>query len=403
MAFRSSTVVNGSSAASAAPAVPTGAATGDIAVVAIYKENAAAITAPAGFTNKVALTTSPTTQGSLHVYWKRLTAADSGTYSFTWTGSTWCAAVCGLWSGRVASGDPFDGTVGTAESVGSVSTLNVSTSPATASGDAVGVWTNFNGGATFTPPTNYTERHDDPVITLDTRDNVASGSTGNTTATATVSDFMKAFLGVLKVAGGLSASIGTALETDTALIFGDASNILIATETDFPSALGRLKSKVSGISLETDTAMPIGRRKTRPLGTTTETETAVVILRNSTGVALPVALETDTAQSIGRRKVKALGAALETNSARLIEVHVPTKIVKFPNYKDQLGEPRLLFRYTKPEPVSLIKRNGVWSEVISPHQDEIAAAQGFYQGGHRHVLTDAQAADLPPQYVEVIP
>lgn len=74
--------------------------------------------------------------------------------------------------------------------------------------------------------------------------------------------------------------------------------------------------------------------------------------------------------------------------------------VKFPTYKERLGNNELFRWYTKPEPVSLLKINGTWTEVISPHQDEIAAAQGYYQGGMLRVLTPAEAADLPPQYVE---
>lgn len=201
MAYRSSSSLAGASGATCNVPVPTGAASGDIVVVGIYKENTANITTvPSGFTLKAQLDTTAGSRGSLWVYWKRLTAGDTGTYNFAWTGSTWRAAAAAAFSGRVATGDPFDGTVGTAQSTTSVSTLNVSTSPAAASGDAVGSWTNFTGGNAFTPPTNYTERVDIDVIGLFTRDNVASGSTGNVTATSNVSGFQKAFLGVLALA-----------------------------------------------------------------------------------------------------------------------------------------------------------------------------------------------------------
>jgi hypothetical protein len=227
MAFRSSSSLAGASAANAAVPVPTGAASGDIAVVGIYMESAATVTPPSGFTLKSSLQTSVATRGRLDVFWKRLTAADSGTYTFTFT-STFRAAACGLWSGRIASGDPFDGTVGTAESTTTVSTLNVSTSPTGSNGDAVGFWTNFNGGAGFTQPTNYTERVDISVITMDTRDAVASGTTGNVTATATVSDFEKAFLGVLATAS--SGTTGTVAVTQAANT-SSASGVLGYTGT----------------------------------------------------------------------------------------------------------------------------------------------------------------------------
>ena len=202
MAFRSSSLLAGAGTNGAAVPVPTGATNLDIAVVGLYIEDTITITPPLGFTLKADLRTSATLRGGLVVYWKRLTGADSGTYSFTWTGTPWRGANCGLWSGRATSGDPFDGTVGTAESTVGVTTLNVSTSPAGSNGDAVGFWTSFNGGTSFTPPTNYTERADNSdVMCLDSRDAVTSGSTGSISATATITDFMKAFLGVLAVAG----------------------------------------------------------------------------------------------------------------------------------------------------------------------------------------------------------
>ena len=63
------------------------------------------------------------------------------------------------------------------------------------------MWTDFTGGNAWTAPGGYTERQDIDVITLDTADSIASGSTGNISATANVSGFIKAFLGVLQVAG----------------------------------------------------------------------------------------------------------------------------------------------------------------------------------------------------------
>lgn len=213
MAFRSSSNLVGSSTTTAAVPVPASAAINDIAVVGLYMESTAAISGggiPAGFTNKVSLQNTAASRGRLDVFWKRLTAADSGTYTFSWSGATFRAAACGLWSGRITTGDPFDNFVlgtGSAESTVTVTTLNVAASPAASLGDAVGFWTNFNGGAAFTPPGSYTEQQDvSGVITLDTRDAIAAGATGNVTATASITDFMKAFLGVLAPAGAVAAS-----------------------------------------------------------------------------------------------------------------------------------------------------------------------------------------------------
>lgn len=219
MTFRSSSGLTGGNGANAVIPVPTGAQTGDIVVVGIYKESTSTITGVAtGFTLKTSLTTSATARGSLYVYWKRLTANDTGSYTFSWSGSTFKSGCAVAHSGRVATGDPFDGTVGTAESTTTVATLNVSTSPASANGDAVGFWTNFTGGNSYTPPSGYTERQDLDVITVDTQDAVASGSTGSISATSNVSGFQKAFLGVLAEAS--SGFTGTAAITED----GDTSS-----------------------------------------------------------------------------------------------------------------------------------------------------------------------------------
>lgn len=206
MAFRSSSQLAIANVATIAVPVPASAANLDIAVAGIYMESTAAITGiPTGFTNKVSLQNTAATRGRLDVFWKRLTGADSGTYTFSWTGATFTAAACGLWSGRATSGDPFDnfvGGTGSAESTAGVTTLNVAGAPGTALGDAVGFWTNVNGGATFTAPASYTQQQAvSGVIALETRDAIAAGATGNVTASVNITDFMKAFLGVLQPAG----------------------------------------------------------------------------------------------------------------------------------------------------------------------------------------------------------
>lgn len=221
MAFRSSSILPAADGlAAVAVPVPAGAAAGDVVVVGIYKENTAAVTGPdATWTEAAALTTSASARGALHVWWKRLTAADTGTYTFSWSGPSFAEAVAGAWSGRAATGDPFDGAPGTAESTAHVTSLPVSATPAAAGGDAVGVWINFNGGVEFTPPANYTERQDGDVTTLDTRDAVAAGSTGSISATvlAAQSNFMKGFLGVLAAQPASTDVTGTLAGTLPAL------------------------------------------------------------------------------------------------------------------------------------------------------------------------------------------
>jgi hypothetical protein len=78
------------------------------------------------------------------------------------------------------------------------------------------------------------------------------------------------------------------------------------------------------------------------------------------------------------------------------------KQVKFPTYRQAAGRGKLYGRYQLSYPMSLVKRDGVWREVVTPAQDELAIAENYYIGGYTYPLTDEEAADLPPQYVEEV-
>lgn len=76
------------------------------------------------------------------------------------------------------------------------------------------------------------------------------------------------------------------------------------------------------------------------------------------------------------------------------------KRVKFPTYQMPAGRDKLLRRYLIDFPMSLVKSGGVWRAVVTPAQDELAVADKYYIGGYTYPLTDVEAADLPPEYVE---
>lgn len=79
------------------------------------------------------------------------------------------------------------------------------------------------------------------------------------------------------------------------------------------------------------------------------------------------------------------------------------KQVKFPTYPMPANaRHKLLRRYTLDFPMSLVKSNGVWRAVVTPAQDELAVADKYYIGGYTYPLTDAEAADLPPEWVETV-
>lgn len=76
------------------------------------------------------------------------------------------------------------------------------------------------------------------------------------------------------------------------------------------------------------------------------------------------------------------------------------KRVKFPTYQRPAGRGPLYGRYLLDFPMSLVKTNGVWNAVQTPAQEQLATADKWYIGGYTYMLSDAEAADLPPEYVE---
>lgn len=149
---------NSANVTSRAPAVPAGAQADDVAIVFLdLWQTATTITPPAGFT---LLTGFPTTGGSgvrNYVYWKRLTGADTGTYSFTWGASNWTTASCIMLRGVKLTGDPIGSNYNTAYNT---STTFPSVTVAPSYTPAL-VWHGYNDSAgTHTPPTGYTETSD---------------------------------------------------------------------------------------------------------------------------------------------------------------------------------------------------------------------------------------------------
>jgi len=183
IAFRSSSNTgNDVSATSAAPAVPTGATTNDIVVVVLSRWTAdSAITAPSGFTDwgtTYPAGTGGNTNANLHIFWKRLTGADSGTYSFSWTnntGNSWTHGHAFCFSGCVTSGTPIEAVNNWAGTAGSIGSISVTTT--TQPGLIWSVYNDTNG--THTPPTGYTE-----VIDFDSGSAayLVPGTTGTQTA-----------------------------------------------------------------------------------------------------------------------------------------------------------------------------------------------------------------------------
>jgi hypothetical protein len=85
---------------------PAGLANNDIMVIFLYKENTAAVTWPAGF-SQVGTVTSGTE--TVYVAWKRA-SSESGTYTASWTGSKYRWSILAAYSGAITTGNPNDAT-----------------------------------------------------------------------------------------------------------------------------------------------------------------------------------------------------------------------------------------------------------------------------------------------------
>lgn len=188
---------------SRAPAVPSGAVANDIAIVYLGRwdgtSGTATITPPSGFTQKDTFT-SGDSLAKCSIWWKRLTAGDTGTYSFSWTGSHYTTAQCVLFRGCITSGDPFDGTpVKNAGTYGTYATLSLTTT------DAAGalIWAAYNDtSAAHTPPTGFTEDADNDCGTLAHRFPGSAGSQSAASGSVASSSAAGSWLGALLSAGG---------------------------------------------------------------------------------------------------------------------------------------------------------------------------------------------------------
>lgn len=193
--------------------VPAGVVTGSLVMAFIYVETTQLVTPPSGAGTWSEAPDSPVVVTGAHahdlrVFWKRATGADSGSYAFTIAaGLAWRMGVALRFSGVVGSGSPFDVTaaaIKTTTTDGSTPAVTDTTTGA----DRLWVWSAsyFNGDATCTPPSGFTERADiSGGVALDvaTKDQAAPASSGSLTGTFSGSGATGAWLGaLLPVAAG---------------------------------------------------------------------------------------------------------------------------------------------------------------------------------------------------------
>lgn len=205
------THLTGANRTSAAVAVPAGVTAGQIVVVHLYKENTAAVTKPD--VSWTEITPSVATTGSVsshHIFWKRATASDSGTYTFSWTGSVWSEAIATRYTGAIASGNPFDTGAGAPNGAQRSSNGNVTpaVSLTTQGADRLLIWsgTNFASGTWTAPtvPSAFTLRStaSASALSVATVGKATAGATGSVTGSCTGSSFETARVLALLPVGG---------------------------------------------------------------------------------------------------------------------------------------------------------------------------------------------------------
>lgn len=196
---------SGNPAGSVDCGVPSGVVADDIVLLHMFTDiTTSTITPPSGFT-QAADSPQNVTGGltmRLAVFWKRAVGSESGTYTSTFSASTFAEAVATRYSGCITSGSPFDVTNGNVDTVGNTLTAAVSvttTVPNTLLVHGAGNWT----GGTWTPSSGFTGRVTSGGFNLmfvGTKDQVSAGGSGTVQATcsAASNNVNAAHLGALR-------------------------------------------------------------------------------------------------------------------------------------------------------------------------------------------------------------
>lgn len=181
--------------------VPSGAAVDDIALVALeqWESSNPSVTAPAGFT---LLTSVVSGSQKIRVWWKRLTAGDTGSYAFSWSGSQWTQGQAILLTGAVTSGDPIGTNFNTASASG---TSVPSTSVTVGFIPGLVHFIANENTASKAPPTNHTEVQDADYLETNYRLPGSSGTFSATGGTTSASTLILAVLVAVEPAGSGSA------------------------------------------------------------------------------------------------------------------------------------------------------------------------------------------------------
>lgn len=180
------------STASLSVDIPAGSVIGQIAVIVVYSEDRAPNSLPSGFAQAASAPSINPTGRIFYasVLWKRLTAADSGTYTVGFSASTFCDAQCYLFKDTVESGSPWGATSSANTGSASETTTSPITAVTTTGNDrllvhVVGSYQDLTSDGTGVVPSGFTLRgaKTGHMLSTKTQDNL--GATGNITASFT--------------------------------------------------------------------------------------------------------------------------------------------------------------------------------------------------------------------------
>lgn len=201
MAFRSSaqSTTTGNASSGTVP-VPSGAAINDIAIVVVSVDalGPETFTWDTGFTQLYNTSIAAPDGHTFGAAWKRLTAADTGNYSQSWTDTKDYLIQCFLFSGRDTTNPPVASTIATNTS-SNPTPITVTANGVTAvTGDDLlfvmcpDIVLN-NNGISFTPASTFTEQTDTVNagsggigwcnLSCDYKENVSGGATGSISGT----------------------------------------------------------------------------------------------------------------------------------------------------------------------------------------------------------------------------
>lgn len=221
-----------SGAGAVTPAFPSGytATTNDVAVTFIECHTTDTITPPSGWAqiqaSNVSTGTAPT---KLTAIWRRIQSGDTAP-QIADAGDHMVARMI-IIRGCVTSGNPWDfatasseTTADTSVSIAAGTTLGVnrlimaafSTGQDTASTAGATSWTNVSLGSVTEQMDNWTSSGTGGGFSMATGTKAATGSTGTTTATLSLTANFKAQLLIAFIGAPISASVGQVVETNTA-------------------------------------------------------------------------------------------------------------------------------------------------------------------------------------------